>query len=147
MEFLVSRSVPHINRRDANDPANRTFCTMPVKLKFDDRSARINFEKIAKRHLGLRAVMSLPKPIRKEQAAFKNRYRDDIITVRPDARTLELIAFRKKDGERGWTRCAERLALPPGALLPGYTPRQEIALPPDLQGAGGGAESAPVGQC
>jgi len=150
MEFLGTKSGLFTNKKDAMDPKNNTFCTMPIKLKFEDRNARINFEQTAKKQMGLRAVMSLPQPIRIEQAAFhtalKNRYKDHIITVRPDTKRLELIGFRKKDGERGWTRCSETLALLPGTLLPGYNPRREVVLPPDKNGAGGGSDSVPGGQ-
>ncbi len=147
MEFLGAKSQPFQSKRDAADPRNKTFCTMPVKLSFEDKSARLNFERTAKSHMGLRAVMSLPLPIRVEQAAFlsalKQRYNDEIITVRPDTASLSLIAFRKRDGERGWTRCHETLELLPGTLLPGYSPRRELALPPDISVSGGGAGSAP----
>ena len=147
MDFLGTKSIPFVSKRDAADPRNKSFCTMPVKLSFEDRSARINFERTAKSHMGLRAVMSLPQPIRVEQAAFltalKQRYKDEIITVRPESASLSLIAFRKRDGERGWTRCVETLRLLPGTLLPGYCPRREVALPPDITVSGGGAGSAP----
>ncbi len=146
MEFLGTKSQPYINKRDAQDPKNKSFCTMPVKLKFEDKSARINFEQTARREMGKRAVMSLPLPIRLEQQAFltalKKRYSEEIVTVRPDVRSLSLIAFRKRDGDRGWTRCHESLELLPGTLLPGYVPRREVALPPDLYGSGDGAGPA-----
>jgi len=149
MDFLGTKSQKFENRRDPNDKKNGTFCTMPVKMTFEDKSSRINFERVAKNTMKIRAVQSLPKPIRVEQQAFhkalKDRYKDDIVMVRPDLPSLALIAFRKKDGERRWVRCRERLLLDAGTMLPGYAPRREIVLPPDIDGAGGGSGSSPQG--
>jgi hypothetical protein len=48
----------------------KDYCTMPVKFSFEDRSTRLHFERTIKDCCNLRAVMSLPKPIREEQSAF-----------------------------------------------------------------------------
>lgn len=134
MEFLGTKSQPFINNRDLNDPRDKKYCTMPVKLKFDDRDFRINFERTVPTHFGLRAVMSLPQPIRAEQADFnkaiRERYPTKIVMIRLDVRNLSLNAFVKDDGNKSWTKCVEALALPPGILLPGYIAKSRIELPP-----------------
>jgi hypothetical protein len=132
MEFIGTRS----ERAKDRSGAEKTFFTMPVKVKFEDRDARINFEKQVKNTAGLRAVMSLPKPIRVEQSAFqkalRDRYKSDFIMVKPDPRTLRLISFRKEGGEGKWFRGEEELALPPGIMLPGYKAREAIVLTPEI---------------
>jgi hypothetical protein len=42
MDFIGNKSAKYIKE---GDPRSNTFCTMPVVFKFDDRNARINFEK------------------------------------------------------------------------------------------------------
>jgi hypothetical protein len=134
MEFIGSQSQKFINRNNESDNRNNTFCTMPIKFKFEDRSMRIHFETVIRSHCGLKSQISLPKPIRMEQAAFlralKARYPGEIISVRPDIGAATLRAVRKQHGAESWTRCWEVLKLEPGTLLPGYTPREVIALPP-----------------
>jgi hypothetical protein len=104
---------------------------MPIKFRFEDRSTRIHFETTIRSHCGLRSQISLPKPIRHEQAAFlralKARYPDEIVSVRPDIASMSLW---KKHGVKEWTRCWEVLKLEPGTLLPNYSPRSVIVLPP-----------------
>jgi hypothetical protein len=129
MEFVGARSEPAKDRAgNAKD-----FYTMPIKMKFEDRDARINFEKQLKTHAGLRSVMSLPKPIRVEQAALqkalKELYPNDFIMVRPDTRTLRLVSYRKVGGEGRWERGQEEVALNPGTMLPGYRARESFSFP------------------
>jgi hypothetical protein len=50
--------------------------------------------------------------------------------TRPDRTTLELIAFRKKDGEPKWNRISEVHALPSNIMLPTYVAPNHIVLPP-----------------
>jgi hypothetical protein len=129
MEFIGARS------EMAKDRASnvKDFYTMPVKMRFEDRDARINFEKQIKKYCGLRSVMSLPKPIRIEQAALqkalKELYPEDYIMVRPDVRTLRLVSFRKVGGEGKWERGQEEVALNPGTMLPGYKARETFSFP------------------
>jgi hypothetical protein len=139
MDFIGLKSEKAKNR-PGSEAAAKSHFTMPVKLKFDDRSSRLHFEKSIKYHCGLRAVMSLPKPIREEQAlvarALRDRYPGDMITVRPDIGSLHFVAFRKKATERRWSRCSESVPIPSGIMLPDYKVRKVIALPaavPELE--------------
>jgi hypothetical protein len=137
MDFIGASSKP-FSGKNLGDMRNGKFCTMPIKFKFDDRDSRIHFETSVRKFCSLKAAMSLPKPIRIEQAAFqravKDRYPDEIVTVRVDTVRLELRAYRKLDGQKQWTRCPDAVALRPDTLLPGYSPRKEFTLAPVVFG-------------
>jgi hypothetical protein len=139
MEFVGASSKKFISKNE-NDERNNKFCTMPIRFKFDDRDTRIHFETCIKNHCGLRAAISLPKPIREEQTAFqkavKTKYPEEIVAIRVDTRSGVLRAFRKLHGQKEWTKCPESVDLLPGTLLPGYKPRQVFALEPEVQVAG-----------
>jgi hypothetical protein len=136
MDFNGASSKHFRGKTDA-DMRNGSFCTMPIKFRFEDKDARIHFETTIRKHCTLRASMSLPWQIRKEQAAFqravKDRYPDEVVTVRVDTLSMCLQAFRKADGEKKWTKCPEMAPLLPGVLLPGYNPRSAFDLPPAVQ--------------
>jgi hypothetical protein len=135
MEFVGPSSKKFISN-NSNDVRNNTFCTMPIRFKFEDRSARIHFESSIKSLCGLRAAISLPWAIREEQRAFqravKSNYPEEIVTVRVDTRLHLLQAYRKLQGQKEWIKCPESLELLPGTLLPGYSPRQNFVLEPVL---------------
>jgi hypothetical protein len=137
MEFIGSASKRFINNRNNDDNCNNTFCTMPVKLRFDDRNSRVHFEKSMREYCNLRANISLPKPIRLEQAAFlsslRERYPGDAVTVRPDTASGYLYALRKEGGAGPWLKCSERLHLSPGIMLPTFVPRKTISLAPAVE--------------
>ncbi len=128
IEFLGGRSKPYVNSRKADDPLNNTFTTMPVKVVFDDKQARINFEVTLRDFSGMRAVQSYPQSIRSEMSVFRkavmDRYPDMVVMTRPDINSLELLAFKKKDGERKWNKCVETHPIPLNIMLPSYTPPQ-----------------------
>jgi hypothetical protein len=134
IEFLGGRSKNFVNTRDAKDPRNNAYTTMPVKVSFSDKESRWNFEQTLRDYTSMRAVQSYPTPIRNEMTAFRNalldRYPGWLIMTRPDRTTLELIAFRKKDGEPKWNRISEVHALPSKIMLPTYVAPNHIVLPP-----------------
>jgi hypothetical protein len=132
MDFIGIRSDKPKNR-DGTENTDKKFCTMPVKLRFDDRNTRLHFERSIKQYCGLRAVMSLPKSVREEQSAFvralKDRYPGEIVTARPDMGSLHFVAFHKFDKGTKWEKCSETVPIPHGIMLPGYTARKSIPLP------------------
>jgi hypothetical protein len=132
MEFIGSASQKFLSK-NLTDTRNNTFCTMPVKFKFDSRDTRIHFETSMRNFCNLRVGISLPKPVRLEQAAFlaslRERYPGDAVTVRPDIRSRTLFALRKIGGEGPWERCAETLLLSPEIMLPTFIPRKRVPLP------------------
>jgi hypothetical protein len=157
MEFIGIKS--ELQKDRAGMDANKAkHFTMPVKLKFDDRNSRLHFEKSIKMHCGLRAVMSLPRTLREEQALFskamRERYPGAIISVRPDMHSLHFVAFRKETTSNRWTKCNESVPIPQGVMLPHYKSRSSITLPPIITetavqddgavaGAGSGSGSVP----
>jgi hypothetical protein len=48
--------------------------------------------------------------------------------VRPDARSLLLVAFQKEDGAGAWLRCRELQPIPRDILLPGFVLPNRIDL-------------------
>jgi hypothetical protein len=134
MEFIGSNSQRFKNKNNAIDSRNDKFCTMPIRVKFDDRNARIHFETVSRKLCDLRASISLPKPIRVEQAAFlravRDRYPGKVVTSRVDMRNLSLTALWKEHGAKSWTLCPEAVGLNPGTLLPDYVPRTAFDLGP-----------------
>jgi hypothetical protein len=130
MEFIGDKSRKYI--KEGDDRSN-TFCTMPVKFKFEDRNSRINFEKTLREHCGMRATISLPKPIRTEMGAFTKAVRakhpDEVVIVRLDTVNRTFYALRKVHGSKSWTKCEERMELPSEILLPDYSARTSIILP------------------
>jgi hypothetical protein len=130
MDFIGGKSQKYIKE---GDPKSNTYCTMPVKFVFEDRSSRINFERTLRNNGDMRASMSIPKAVRMEMKAFKAalepRYPEEVVAVRLDTLHAALYAVRKRDGAKEWLKCEERLPLPPGILLHGYEPRKVIVLP------------------
>jgi hypothetical protein len=131
LEFLGAKSKKFLKE---NDPKSNTFCTLPVKVEFEDRNSRINFEKTLKEHTGLRASMSIPALIRDEMKSFcktlSERYLGEIVVVRLDTRSAELHAVRKVDKAEGWNTCGERFSLPHGIMLPGFVTGSSGKFPP-----------------
>jgi len=127
---MGQRSKPYVNQREG---ATGSFCSMPVKLSFQDRDSRINFERSVRECTGLRVIQSLPQSIRDEMAVFRKaleeRYPGHIIMTRPNARTLEYIAFMKVDGEKKWNECVERHPIPVGIMLAGFVKSDRVDLP------------------
>ncbi len=124
LDFIRQTTIRKIDRRDPANPVTLPYCTMPVKLDFPDRNTRIHFERTLQKHCGMKASISLPFQIRRYQSLFlkamKDRYEDRILTVRPDAPTLSLVAFMKNEGGGGWSRCRESVPIPRGIMLPSF---------------------------
>jgi hypothetical protein len=78
--------------------------------------------------------MSLPKKIRDEQSLFakalRDRYPEEMVTVRPDVASLHLVAFKKRATDRRWVRCSETMPIPHNILLPEYKGKTVVILPP-----------------
>ncbi len=122
LSFLGQVTKPYTNNRDANDSRNNTFCTMPIKLEFPDRSARIHFERVMREKCKIRASMSLPPGIRKEAEKYRKslleRFPGELVMVRAESEGLRFAAFHKRDGEGKWTRIEETFPIPISAVLP-----------------------------
>ena len=107
MTFLgqVSKKANNTRRPDL------THMTMPIKLEFDDRSARIHFERTMLAQCNLRASISLPKAVRTAQNKFhdliREKYPEEITMVRTDTLGLTFKAFHKAEGGPKWLPCME----------------------------------------
>ena len=125
VDFLGQATKPFNNNRDPKDPRNNTFCTLPVKLRFTDRSSRIYFENNLRSLCGMRATQSFPQQIRKEMTRFSTYLKavnpDNIISIRPDTRSMRLNAFYKLEGGTTWTRHPISHPIPLDIMLPSYT--------------------------
>ena len=130
IDFMGPRSSPYVNQREG---ATGSFCSMPVKLSFQDRDTRINFERTVRDNTGLRVIQSLPKSVRDEMALFRkameHRYPDKIILARPNTRSLAFTALMKNDGDKKWVECQETVPIPLGVMLSGFVASVRVILP------------------
>jgi hypothetical protein len=128
MDFLGGKSKTYVNKFNAEDQKNGSFCTMPVKFTFESGAARVNFERTLKSQCGLNAKMSLPPVLRQEMQAFttalKKKYPGKVITVRTDKRSQTFRGLMKNDKEKSWTECPEVHKISPSIMLPGYKPSE-----------------------
>jgi hypothetical protein len=106
---------------------DKTYCSMPIRLEFEDKGARIHFERTIKAHCGVRATMSLPPIIREAQTKFyneiKDRYKNEIVMVRVDVEKLRFVAFHKEDRGPKWLPCLEMEPIPHDILSREPAPR------------------------
>jgi len=132
LEFLGQSS----RRSGGEDAAGGGFCSMPVKLSFEDRSERIHFERTLREKCGIRATISLPVGIREEQKKFnailKEKYGDRLVMSRPDSAKLAFIAFTKAEGDRQWSAVNDTFAIDPACLqkTASHTPVNVPGSPP-----------------
>ena len=127
----------------ASRPAkNKPYCSMPIRLEFEDRGARIHFERTIRAHCGIRATMSLPQPIREAQSKFYSAiqacYENEIVMVRVDTEKLRFVAFHKEDKGPKWLECPEWEGIPYDILTRESTAGGVRSAPP-LINVGGGA--------
>lgn len=117
MVFMGQSSKP-VNKE--RNPNAGDFHTMPIRLEFEDRGARIHFERTMREKCGIRVSMSLPKGIRQEQQKFHasllQNYPGEMVMVRVDTDRLRFNAFHKYDGAKDWISCSETREILPGAL-------------------------------
>jgi hypothetical protein len=114
MDFLGKVTRPYHNKRNVNDPANGTFCTMPVKLNFKTKEAKAHAESVLRKNCGIRGSTPLPPKVRKlvgeTIAAQKIKHPGCFIQVRIDTESLSLKVSRRNENKE-WTNNYETLAL------------------------------------
>lgn len=124
ISFLGQSSKKFVNNRDAADPRNNTFCTLPTKLKFTDKESRIHFENTLKKIKGPRMVKSYPQAIRKEMQTLTEMARSfnphKFISVCPNPVTLTFGIYTKGKDDSKWERQGSPLAIPLGVLSPNF---------------------------
>jgi hypothetical protein len=122
MSFLGQVTKPYNNNRNASDPRNNKFCTLPIKLEFPDRGSRIHFERTMREKCKIRASMSLPPGIRKEAEKYRQtllaKFPGEIVMVRAESDGLCFAGFHKVDGVGKWIRDSDTCRIPLSAVLP-----------------------------
>jgi len=122
LSFLGQVTKPYNNNRDASDPRNNKFCTLPLKLEFPDRGSRIHFERTMREKCKIRASMSLPPGIRKEAEKYRQlllaKFPGEIVMVRAESEGLRFAGFHKVDGVGKWIRDPDTCGIPLSAILP-----------------------------
>jgi hypothetical protein len=146
LDFLGEASSKKVDKRDPANPVFGNFFTMPIRVDFPDKHTRINFERVMRRHCGLRVTMSLPPPIRRYQGLFlkamKERYSDKVVMARTEVSSMSLIAFQKSEGDAKWIRCSKSVAIPTGILLADYVMPGSVVLPAPVPAAHDGSGTA-----
>ncbi len=122
MTFLGQATKPYTNSRNASDPRNGTFHTMPIKMVFPDRNSRIHFERTMREKCKIKASMSLPYGIRKEAEKIRKsaleKFPGEIVMVRAESDTQSFAIFHRRYGEGKWERCPENVPIPLSSVLP-----------------------------
>jgi len=102
MTFMGQASAPPSKERRPD----AKYCTMPIKLEFEDKGARIHFERTIRARCEMRATMSLPYNVRVAQNNFldsvKANYPGEIVMARVDTEKLVFNVFHKADGGPKW---------------------------------------------
>jgi hypothetical protein len=114
MDFYGKVTRPYYNKRNVNDTANGTFCTMPVKLNFKTKEAKVHAETVLKKNCGIRGSTPLPQKVRKligsTIADHKAKFPGCFIQVRIDTEILALKVSRRND-KKEWTNNYETIML------------------------------------
>jgi len=122
---------------------DKSYCSMPIRLEFEDKGARIHFERTIRAQCGARATMSLPPIIREAQTKFyneiKNRYANEIVMVRVEVERLRFIAFHKVDKGPKWLPCLETEPIPYDILSRELGSFSGVAAAPAVNAGGGAA--------
>jgi len=122
MCFLGQSTKAYANKRDASDPRNGTFFTMPIKLEFPDKSSRMHFERVMREKCKIKAAMSLPPGIRKEAEKVRKtaleKFPGKLVMVRAESDGQQFVVFHKCDGDPKWVRDSETFPIPVSAVLP-----------------------------
>jgi len=104
----------------ADEASPPTFYSMPVKLTFPDKDARIYFEQTVKKHCGLSVKMDLPRNLRMAASDFNRKLREkypgSIIVVKTETNRRLFTAIAKKDGSPTWDKLDDKLTITPAML-------------------------------
>ena len=102
LEFFGKVTKPYVNSRDKDDPANNTFHTLPVRMSFKDKDAKIRAEKVLRSSCKISCTTPYPPNLRaaisKVMSAQKAAHKEDFVQVRVDLEKFTLNVSRKIDG-------------------------------------------------
>jgi hypothetical protein len=104
MDFFGKVTKPYQNKKNTQDPANGTYCTMPVKMNFKSKDARAHAEKLFRKKCNIACAVPYPQRLRlalnKSLTENKAAYPGCFIQIRVDTENFALVASRKTD--KGW---------------------------------------------
>ena len=108
LTFLGQSTKPYVNDNDPTDPMlNQKIHTIPVKVDFETKAERINFERIFKEKTGLKVAQSIPKKIKQVYKDFNNQTPKQNpgkwVIIRIDPSKLCLRALVKSPTDKTWT--------------------------------------------
>jgi hypothetical protein len=119
MDFLGKVTRPYQNKFNVNDAANGTYCTMPVKLSFKTKEAKIRAETVFKRHCGIASSTPYHQRLRqligKTIQEQKEKHPGCFIQVRVDPDALKLNISRR-DEKKVWTNNFETVSITPDCM-------------------------------
>jgi len=113
MEFFGKVTKPYRNGGNAQDPENGKFCTLPVKMNFKDKDAKIRAETVLRGTCKLQCSTPYPLQLRKAikivLASQKEAHPKEFVQVRVDPENLTLRVSRKIEGK--WFNNVETVPL------------------------------------
>jgi hypothetical protein len=120
LDFLGRGTRPYFNKKRPDDEANKTFCTVPVKLSWRTKDERIRAEQAIRRVCKARCSTAYPKEIRalldeilrEGQAAKPGCY----IRVRINHESLSVVAHAREGDS--WTDLGISKVIPVDILDP-----------------------------
>jgi hypothetical protein len=110
---------PFVNKKNNNDPKNRSFFTIPVRYEFKDKETRLEAETILRDTC--KVDCSVPYPailrscIKQTVDHFRSEYPNDFVKIHVDTQKLALKVSRKVKG-KGWFDHDAPIPLPPEVL-------------------------------
>jgi hypothetical protein len=110
---------PYENKKNPQDPKNKSFFTLPVRYEFKDKETRLEAETILRDTCKIDCTTPYPANllscIRQTIAHFRRDYPEDYIKVSVDTQDLTLRVSRKVKGD-GWYNHKEPIPIPERAL-------------------------------
>jgi len=126
MEFYGKTTKPFVNKKNAADPTNGKFCTLPVRMNFRDRETKQQVESLLRNKCKIQCTtpypLNLRKAIRATIEAEKVKFPEQFIQVRVDPESLSLKLSRKQGGKEGkWLNNYDTVLLEDSVLDLGRT--------------------------
>jgi hypothetical protein len=110
---------PFENKKNPQDPKNKSFFTLPIRYEFKDRETRLEAETILRDTCKIDCTTPYPANlrscIRQTIDHFRKDYPEDYIKVTVDTQDLTLRVSRKVKGD-GWYNHKEPIPIPELAL-------------------------------
>ena len=113
MEFFGKVTKPYANKNNADDAANGTFHSLPVKMMFKDKDAKMVAEKVLRSNCKVNCTTPYPimlrRAIKRTIDSQKVSFPDEFIQVKVDPEAGALKVSRRLNGK--WTNDTAVIAL------------------------------------